>query len=285
MTISDGYTLYRKPVKVGRISYINVAPIYYGFDNGLKPAWFNMSSAPPSVLNNMMSKGMLDISPVSSVAYARHCDEWLILPDLSISCMGKVMSVMLVSNLPFERLHKKKVLLSDDSASAVKLIELFFALKNIEPLLEKSSIKTPENIDKDVSAVLVIGDAALNINWKHWYDYTLDLGSMWKNIKGLPFVFSVWAVRKEFVEKRPEAVAEVIKLFNYSKQKGNKEIEQVVVSSSEKLGIDKAVCRKYYQKLCYDLGESQINGLNAFFDSLTREQIFAKKVNLSFFAK
>ena len=88
---------YRKqsPVKVGRISYINVAPIYYGLDKGLKPAWLKMVTAPPSVLNNMLANGDIDISPISSVAYALHQKDWLLLPDLSIACSGDVMSVIL----------------------------------------------------------------------------------------------------------------------------------------------------------------------------------------------
>jgi len=285
MKKSDFYNLYKEPVKVGRISYINVAPIYYGFDNGLKPSWLNMLSASPSILNNMMSKGLLDISPVSSVAYAQYSSEWLLLPDLSISCMGSVMSVLLASRLPFEMLHKKKILLTDDSASAAKLIELLFALNGIVPLFKKGSIKEPDSIDKDISALLIIGDAALKIKWDRWYEYTWDLGSMWNNIKGLPFVFSVWAVRKRFAEKRPEAVSYLIDLFNLSKQKGSKEIDKVVVSSSEKLGIDKKVCREYYKKLCYDLGELQTKSLKVFFDDLIRKHIFSKKVALSFFEK
>jgi chorismate dehydratase len=283
MTISDVYTRYQEPVKVGRISYINVAPIYYDFDYGLKPPWLDMLSAPPSVLNHMMSNELLDISPVSSVAYAEHCSEWLLLPDLSVSCMGRVMSVVLASHLPFEMLHNKKVMLTDDSASSAKLIELLFSLNHITPLFKKGTIKTPEDIDEDASAVLVIGDAALNINWSQQYDYVWDLGSMWKQLKDLPFVFSVWAVRKSFAERRPEVVSSVIELFHLSKKKGTKEIERVIVSGVEKLGIDTAVCRKYYKKLCYDFGELQKKGLMNFFDDLFKEHLISKKVRLSFF--
>ncbi|MCJ7615631.1 MAG: hypothetical protein MUO43_03740, partial [Desulfobacterales bacterium] len=55
------------PVNLGRIVYMNVAPVYYGIDNGLKPDWLKIVSAPPSTLNEMMEKEELDISPVSSV--------------------------------------------------------------------------------------------------------------------------------------------------------------------------------------------------------------------------
>ncbi|MBL0717209.1 MAG: menaquinone biosynthesis protein, partial [Desulfosarcina sp.] len=152
-------------LKLGRISYVNVAPVYYLLDGNLKPQWCEIVSSPPSGLNKMLSNGEIDISPVSAAAYAQHQDDWLLLPELSISCMGKVMSVLLASKLPFEKLDNKKVVLTDDSASAAKLIELLFVKKNIKPVFQKISINNSSDIYTDADAVLVIGDTALNRDW------------------------------------------------------------------------------------------------------------------------
>ena len=270
-------------VRVGRISYMNVAPVYYGLENGLKPAWLKIVNAQPSVLNNMMARGELDISPVSSVAYARHRNEWLLLPDLSIACFGKVMSVILASRYPFDKLKDKKVILTDASEAAVDLLRLFFALKKLKPLFERGTIHRPEDIQKNAGAALVIGDAALKEKWGIHFDHLLDLGDMWKELTGLPFVFAVWAVRKSFAGKRPEAVSSITNLFLSSKKQGSQNIEQIAASASAKLGLDIDICRKYYNKLCYDLGPLQINGLETFFDKLCKEKIFPEKVEFSFF--
>ncbi len=273
----------KSKIKLGRISYVNVAPVYYLLDGSLKPEWCEIISSPPSTLNKMLSRGEIDISPVSSAAYARHQDDWLLLPDLSISCIGKVMSVLLASKLPFEKLNNKKVVLTDDSASAVKLIKLLFIKKNIRPVFEKVTIKKPSDIYADVDAVLVIGDIALHKNWQRNYKYVWDLGQMWLELTGLPFVFSVWAVRKDFAEKRPDAVLAVIDLLLRSKKEGLKNIETIITDASSRLGLHKDICKKYFNGLFYSLDSSQIKGLNTFFNYLCMEKIISDRVKLSFF--
>ena len=59
-------------VKIGKISYMNVAPIYYGLNAGAGESWLDVVSAPPAVLNRKMAAGDLDISPVSAASYAAH---------------------------------------------------------------------------------------------------------------------------------------------------------------------------------------------------------------------
>lgn len=270
------------PVKIGRISYINVAPIYYGLDKGLKPAWLNMVTAPPSVLNNMMANGDIDISPISSVAYARHQKDWLLLPDLSIACSGDVMSVILVSRYPFDKLNNKRVILIDESATAVELLKLLFIIKKTKPIFETGAIRYPNDIPKNADAALIIGDAALKEKWSDHYDYIYDLGNMWMELTGLPFVFAVWAVQKSFAHKRPEALSAIINLFHISKKDGNRHLRQIAASASSKLGISLDMSEKYYDRLCCNLRSMQIKGLERFFSNLYKEKILSEKVSLSF---
>ena len=273
----------QSPVKIGRISYINVAPVYYGLDKGLKPAWLKMVTAPPSVLNNMLANGDIDISPVSSVAYALHQKDWLLLPDLSIACSGDVMSVILVSRHPFDKLNNKRVTLIDESATAVELLKLLFIIKKVKPIFGINAIQHPRDIPKNADAALIIGDAALKEKWSNHYDYIFDLGNMWMELTGLPFVFAVWAVQKSFAHKRPDALSAIIELFHISKKEGNQHLGQIVESASLKLGISIDMSEKYYDRLCCDLGPMQIKGLETFFSSLYKEKILSAKVSLSFF--
>lgn len=270
-------------VKVGRISYMNVAPVYYGIDNGLKPAWLKLVNGPPSVLNKMMRKGDLDISPVSSVAYAQYQDEWLLLPDLSIACYGKVMSVLLVSNYHFNKLNNKKVVLTDESATAAELLKLIFALKKVRPVFERGIIQDPRDHHNNADAALVIGDTALTGKWNTYYKYVWDLGKIWQELADLPFVFALWAVRKSFAEKKPEVVSSILELFRISMNKGNLNMEHIAASSSKRLCLGINILRKYYNRLCYDLGPLQLKGLKAFFEGLHRENIIDKEVILSFY--
>ena len=273
----------KQTVTVGRICFANTDPIYYGIDNGLKPSWLDIITAPPSVLNRMFSKGKLDISPVSSVAYAEHSNEWLLLPDISISCLGDVLSVLLVSKYPFEKLHNKNIILTDESASAAKLVKLFFTIKKITPLFKQGAIKHSGDIPKNVDALLVIGDTALKGQWETRYKYVWDLSGMWEKNTGLPFIFSVWAVHKKFAYEKPEIVTHISNLFQLSKKAGKEKIEEIAISCSKKIMKDTNFCINYYNKLCYDMKISEINGLNAFFDALLKNNMIKNKIKLTFF--
>ena len=271
------------PINLGRIVYMNAAPVYYEIDKCPKLDWLNIVSAPPSILNNMMEKEELDISPVSSVAYAKNQDEWLLLPDLSIACFGRVMSVILVSKKPFEKLTDNKVIITDKSAAAAELLKLLFSIKRVKPVFETMPIQCPDEIKKSADAALIIGDKALKEKWHVHFDHIYDLGQMWLELTGLPFVFALWAVRKSFADKKPEVVSSIIKLFDISKEQGKKNLEDIAKKASEILGIDIDICKKYYELLNYDLDPLQLKGLTSFFEKLYHKKILPQKVQLRFF--
>lgn len=272
----------RPVIRVGRISYMNVAPVYYGLDNGSRPDWIQLTSCPPSQLNMLLAKGELDISPVSSAAYAQYQNEWLLLPNLSISCDGEVMSVLLVSHYDFHELDGKSVILTDESTTAASLLYLLFALKSIHPKIRTGKIESLKDLET-AAAALVIGDAALKEKWRTSFRYVWDLGELWKNFSELPFVFALWAVRKSFAEKYPDHVAAVIETFYHSKQNGMNHIHQIVKIASTKLGLPPETCQKYFLNLNYNLGLSQIEGLKIFFQELYRYHLIPTPVQLNFF--
>ncbi|MDM8516679.1 menaquinone biosynthesis protein [Desulfobacterales bacterium HSG16] len=268
---------------IGRISYLNVAPVYYGFDNGQSCAGIKFSAGPPAVLNKMLERGELDISPVSSAAYARNQHKWLLLPDLSISCIGKVMSVLLVSRYPVSELSGKPVVLTEESATAAALTRLLLSSRGIKPKFETGRIRHTGDLDNKAAA-LVIGDAALKENWNADFPHVHDLGKMWRNQTGLPFVFALWAVRKSFAEKRPEIVWDVMERFYRSRQAGYENIKKILPITAEKLGISHDICSQYYQHLYYDLDVSKTSGLETFFNGLYRQNLICEPVKPAFFA-
>jgi chorismate dehydratase len=271
-------------VKIGRISYINVDPVYWGLEKENGNGGFEIVSAPPSELNRLLATGGLDISCVSSVAYARRQDEWRLLPGPAIACGGNVMSVLLVSRRPLERLNNHFVAISDESATASALVKLMFSLKGMSPRYRIQKVQNPGDIHQTFSAALVIGDAALRHRWRDAFAYVWDLGDLWARYAGLPFVFAVWAVRKKFAETYPERVAGVMDKLEESKRSGLSHLKEIVLQASEKLDIDGRTCRQYFENFCYDLGPSQVKGLEAFFIDLFKAKIFLNKVRLSFFS-
>ncbi|MGC5412947.1 MqnA/MqnD/SBP family protein, partial [Streptomyces sp. DT225] len=69
---------------------------------------------------------------------------------------------------------------------------------------------------QEADAAVLIGDAALRANLHDAPRLGLqvhDLGAMWKEWTGLPFVFAVWAARKDYLAAEPAAVKQVHEAF------------------------------------------------------------------------
>ncbi len=272
------------PVRIGRISYVNVDPIYYELDRS--PSKYNISivGAPPAELNAMMATNQLDISAISSVAYARHQDDWCLLPNLAVACKEDVMSVLLVGKHPLQSLHGSRVVVTDESATAAALLKLMFSVHNVTPRYKIKKIRTPSDIGLNTAAALVIGDAALRYSWHNFYEYTWDLGDLWAAHAGLPFVFAVWAVRKAFAADHPEKVSAIVDAFLESKAIGLKNLEKVIHDASEKLGISRSRSARYFNNFCYTLDPPQLAGLQAFYDDLYKHKLLHRRVSVQFFA-
>ena len=272
-----------KELKIGRIIYINVDPVYYQFDHDTEPEGIQVISRPPAVLNEMLLNEELDISSVSTSAFARHSDQWMLLPDLSIACFGKVLSVLLVSHYSFAELQDRTVLLTDESATAVDLVKLIFSLKGISPHFQKGKVKAPCDLKDFVGAGLVIGDAALKHKWENHFEHVFDLCEIWNQMTGLPFVFGVWAVRKSYAQKYPKRVSSVLARFKTSKEQGLRHILDIARQSAEKIGIDPDLSKTYFSSMYYSMSAPELNCLKEFFHRLYCQKIIDKKPALNFF--
>jgi len=268
---------------MGRMDYINASPVYYGLNNGLLPSWITMTDGPPAVLNAMILKGDLAISPISSGFYGRHHRDLLVLPDLSISCDGPVLSVILMGNYPIEDLDGKKVVLTEDSATSALLVRLLFAEHGVAPVIVTGRMRTPEDIPGDADAVLVIGDAALTQPWDDCFPLRMDLGSLWHKKTGMPFVFALWVVRRDYAELYPDRVAEALRLFHLSRQQGYENIEAVIDRGVGKLRLPRSLIECYYQVLFCDLDRPKIQALEHFFERLYTDKLFTERVKVELF--
>lgn len=266
-----------EPVRIGRISYMNVAPIYYGLDRQADTRCYRIVAAPPATLNRKMATGELDISPVSTAAYAAHQDDWLILPNLSISCDGPVMSVVLASQYSIRDLEGKSVVISDESASAAALVRLIFREHNVQPTISCRPLDGDKAV-ADADAVLVIGDAALNGKWQKTYRYVWDLCGAWKSATGLPFVFALWAVRRDYARLHADRVARTLQILNQSRRKGCANLPAITATLKKRCDLKIDILERYFKGLQYDLDSVKLRGLEAFYTKLYRYGLIAAPV-------
>ncbi|MCL6620746.1 MAG: menaquinone biosynthesis protein [Syntrophobacterales bacterium] len=256
-------------LRLGRIRYINVLPIYYALEMGFPQNGLAVLSGTPAELNARLAAGEVDVSAVSSVEYARNFRQYYLVPDLSISTEGDVGSVLLFSRVPFHRLTGREVRLSEASATSAALTRiLLYELYGARPCYRTAPVTT--ELPEGVYALLAIGDEALRLRASGRYPYFLDLGRAWHELTGLPFVFGVWAVRREIAHTAPEQVRELVRLLHHSKALGLAHLPDICRLAAARVELSPAELEGYFRRLNYDLGPRQQEGLYAFYRYLHR---------------
>ena len=257
-------------MKIGRIPYINCYPVYGAIDRGLVKLDGEIVNGVPTDLNRRMAAGELDVSVVSAVEYARDSSRYLLLPDLAISCDGPVQSVMLFSSRPAGELSGRNVLVSKSSMTSVALLELLFdEVWHARPkfVAGDAEIGDLSSVSADVDARLVIGDAALLLrtNAGERERYAYDLGEVWKQWTGLPFVFAVWVAQR--TTPVASALAAHASLLQ-SRDWGLKNLDALAEQAEGATGIGRSICREYLSGLDYGLSYAHFAGLTEFFRRL-----------------
>jgi len=270
-------------ISLGKISYINASPVYYGLDNGLLPDWLTMVPDVPSALNHQIITDQIEISPISAAFYAMNHEKLLLLPDLSISCHGNVLSVLCASNYELDDLDQKTVMFSQESASAASFLKMIFSQRQVYPDFKVGPVGDINQIPSGVDAVMVIGDNALTQPWQERYVHCFDLGGIWYEMTGLPFVFAVWVVRESFAKKYPEQVGQVLELLHASKKQGYAHIADVILAGTQKLKLSHSLIKRYYDLLICDLDPLKIKAMKIFFESLYEQKILDTPAKVRFF--
>src|SRR6185295_4477415 len=117
-------------------------------------------------------------------------------------------------------------------------------------------------------AVLVIGDAALLLAAQALYPVRVDLGAEWKAWTGLPFVFAVWAARRD---AGLDAVQAVHRGLLESRRWGLAHLDELAAGAARGTGVAEPVCRAYLGDLDYALSYRHLAGLTDFFRRLAQE--------------
>jgi len=254
-------------MRIGRIGYINCAPVYGAIDRGIValPRGGELVTGTPSELNDLLVAGELDVSVISAIEYARHAKDLVLLPELAISCDGPVRSVALFSRRTVGQLDGRTVLLSASSRTSVALLELLCReVWRIRPKFAEARAEAPDLAALAAlphDAVLVIGDAALQLAAAGTYPHRYDLGEEWKRWTRQPFVFAVWAARRAanagFFKPAHTALLA-------SRAWGLGHLDDLAAEASDKTGVPVATCREYLGGLDYAFSDRHRTALTDF---------------------
>ncbi|MDD2509776.1 MAG: menaquinone biosynthesis protein [Syntrophomonas sp.] len=248
--------------RVGHIQFINCFPLFYGLIEKKFLLEIDLIKGNPSDLNRMLQENLLDLAPIPSIAYARNYQDYVLMPDISISCDGEVKSIYFFSKVPINELHHKKVALTNTSATSQALLRVILArYYNIQPEYFSSAPELGAML-LEADAALLIGDDALRARYKNQDRlYIYDLGEEWKKFTGLPMVFALWAIRKDFAGKNREQLKIIKQTFTESIKFSLENVRDVAEKASqwEDFGADYLV--DYFRCLRFDFDFSKQEGL------------------------
>lgn len=258
-------------INVGRIDFVNSDTVYYGLEHGLveTDVEINLVKGFPTALNSMLMHGDLDIAPISSVEYARHPDDYLVLPNLSVSSEGEVGSIFLFSRRPIEELGDSRIAVSSTSATSVVLLKILMEL-------EHDASPTYVSMDPDVGemlgeadAALVIGDHALLAERDNEDPdlHIYDLGRLWRDYSGERMVYAVWAVREELDRGDARAAGRALE---ESKELGYTHADDIAAELAERMDIHQGYALRYLRMLDHDFTEEHRRGLMKYYREAER---------------
>lgn len=254
--------------RVGHIQFLNCVPIYWGLARTGSLLDLDLSKDTPERLSDALVAGDLDISPITCVEYLRNADQLVVMPDIAVGSDGPVLSCVIVSQVPLDQLDGRKVALGSTSRTSVRLAQLLLAEQyGVQP----DYYTCPPDLAlmmQEADAAVLIGDAALRATMFDGPRLGLDvhdLGAMWKDWTGLPFVFAVWAARRDFLEREPELVREVRRAFLASRDLSMEEVDKVAEQTARWELFDEELLRRYFaEALDFSFGERQLEGMREF---------------------
>lgn len=241
-------------IKVGIVNYLNTKPLLYGLERPPVNDMIELVADYPARLAQLLIDDQIDIGLVP-VAILPRLETYHVIGEHCIGTEGEIASVALFSEVPMHEI--KKVYLDYQSRTSVALLK--FLIKEywgIKPEIVDASNENYREEIKGTTAGLVIGDRAFQQRKISTFIY--DLGSEWRSITGLPFVFAAWVSKKPL----PDSFT---KIFNEANATGLGQIDEIVNNAN----FDLFDLKKYYTlHLSYRLDDRKRKAMATFLDIL-----------------
>lgn len=247
-------------LKATAVSYLNTKPLLFGLVQAGMNKSLDLELNIPSECARKLAAGEVDLGLVP-VAVIPELPRAYIVSDFCIGAVGAVDTVCIYSQRPIESL--KEIYLDFHSRTSVALAQLL--IKEYWQLQPKFLSSSEGYIDKITGTTggVVIGDRTIGLDKR--FEYVYDLGEVWQQHTGLPFVFAAW------VSTRP-LPTDFIRQFNEALQLGVEQIPTLMyLLPSPQPDFDlEAYFTKY---ISYHLDDNKKKGLKRFLNALDKTAI------------
>jgi chorismate dehydratase len=267
------------PIKLGAVGYLNARPLVYGLDREPR---FELRYDIPSECARLLHAHSIDVGLIPSIEYLRGPQPYAFVPGLAVTSRGPVASVAIYTRL--EPRDIRTIAMDTSSRTSVALATV---------LLRRVFGVTPEAVamapDLDVmlaraDAALIIGDIALFLD--HLKPDTtgaaairkIDLGALWTEATGLPFVYAVWAGWPGAID------AGDVRLLQLARDRGVAGSDEVARAYYPDDPARQAVASRYLRdNIRYGLGDEELEGLRTFYRYAAEAGLVSGARELTFF--
>jgi chorismate dehydratase len=270
-------------VRLGAVGYLNARPLVYGLERQPR---FDLRYDIPSECAALLHAHRIDVGLIPSIEYLRGPQPYLFVPGPAVTSCGPVASVAIYTRV--EPRDIRSIAMDTSSRTSVALATV---------MARRAFGVTPEAVPMapDLEAMLARADAALIIgDVALFLDHTtvrlkpdttetsaiqkIDLGSLWTDSTGLPFVYAVWA-------GWPDALTPAdVALLQRARDQGVADTDSVVHAYYPDDPGRQAVARRYLRdNIRYVLGEDELEGLRTFYRYAAEEGLVPDGWELRFY--
>ncbi|MFN8241678.1 MAG: menaquinone biosynthesis protein [Bacteroidales bacterium] len=247
-------------IRISAVKYANTYPFIWGlkesgFDRKAIIETDHPAQCASKLAGNRADIGLIPVAAIPGVAGSN------IISDYCIGANGKVRTVMLLGNCPFEEVNT--ISLDYRSVSSVTLVRV---LARHMWNKEYKWVSTNERTDffniPCNEAVVLIGDQCFESESK--FSRRIDLAEEWKKYTGLPFVFACWVANKNLDER-------FLSEFNAALGLGVRNIDKVVEYFSDSGAIRNEVLKTYLtENIDFKLDEKKHQAMKLFLELIKK---------------
>ncbi len=224
---------------------------------------YELEDLVPRQLAEKAAAGEILAGPLPLNEYLRLQDRFERLGHFGIAVRGRVRSAMLFSLKPVRQLDGAMIAVTQETSTTACLLRL---------LLEQRYKVVPAEYRRgqvlDADALLLIGDEALQFQQTNQrYPFEVDLAFEWWLWQHLPFVFAVWAVRKD---ASPQEKKQIEASLARALAANTGQWATIAQEYAQTFGLPAEELETYLSNFVYRLGQFEEEGIKRF-EELVRE--------------
>jgi chorismate dehydratase len=255
-------------VRLGAVGYLNARPLVYGLERQPR---FDLRYDIPSECARLLHAHAIDVGLIPSIEYLRGPQAYHFVPGPAVTSRGPVASVAIYTR----REPRDITSIAMDTSSRTSVALATVLLRRAFAVTAEATPMAPD-LDAMLAradAALIIGDNALFLNPQSEQSDNqsaprnpqsairkIDLGELWTETTGLPFVYAVWA-------GWPDALtAADVLLLRRARDEGVADADGVARAYYPGDTARQDVAARYLRdNIRYYLGDDELDGLRTFY--------------------